>query len=288
MDIRILSQDEVGQPIAGGIGLEVSLEYEDLHQLKQQAERALEIERSLPTEARTTFGDAEDAVYASHFIETRATNDALELRNIVPVAKPRVKTSGLISGDLYKCTVYVHPRPEIGLVSLDPAELKTHRVAKPGVSAKAAAESGEEDGFVDDEKVLRRAMIDRLDSELPESCIKALADEYQADFEKKLFEMNISPENYRLAHSLNEEQYLLMMARRALNDAHWNYALDAVFVGTGQTLTKEDLIAAFDEEFPGYGEQLFELYDLRNELWKTVEKVRRNRAFEWLRTNVLK
>ena len=288
MDIRVLSQDQVDQAIPGGTTFEVSLELEDLAQLKAQADRALEIERSLPAEARTAFGDAEDATYVNNFVETRAVNDALEVRGIVPVAAPHVKTSGLSSGDLYKCTVHVHPRPEIGLTSLDPVNLKTRRVPKPGFSAKAAAAGDESVEFVDDEKVLRRTMIDRLDSELPEAAIRALADEYQTNFELELFKRNISPEDYQLAHGLNEEQYLLMMARRALNDAHWNYVLDAVFVGNGQMLTKDDLVAGYEKEFPGCGEQLFELYDLRNELWMMVEKVRRAWAFDWLRENALK
>ena len=288
MEISVQDRESTEARYSGEITLEVTLEFEDLAELKQQAERALEIERALPDEARTTYGNSDDTAYINNFIETRATNDALEVRGIVPVAAPRVQTAGLSSGDLYKCTIHVLPRPEIGLTSLDPAHLKVRRIAAPGISAKEAAEGAEGATFVDDEKVLRRKLIDLLDSELPEPAIRALADEYQAGFEKKLSEMNINPESYQLAHSLNEEQYLLMMARTALSNAHWNYALDAVFVGTGQTLAKDDLIAGFERQHEGFGEQLFELYDLRNELWQMVEKVRRERALEWLREHALK
>ena len=287
MDIKVLSQDQSDSRLAGGITLEVVLDMEDLSELEAQAARALEIERKLPAEARTAFGNAEDAVYASRFIETRATNDALEVYGIIPVAAPRVHSKGLASGELYTCTVHVVPRPHIGLTSLDPVDLETRRVAKPGFSAKEAAAGGEGVEFVDDEKVLRHAMIDRLDSELPDNAIRALADEYQANFERELFARNIDPESYQLAHGLNEEQYLLMMARRALNDAHWNYVLDAVFVGVGLDFTEDDLRAGFEGEHPGCGEELMELYELRGELWKMVEKVRRAKALTWLRENTL-
>ena len=288
MEIRFIdaSQDELA--IEGGIALEVTLEYEDLAQLKGQAERALAIERELPTQARTAFADADDAVYVSKFIETRAVNDALELRGIVPIAPPRVKVSGLMGGDLYTCAIYVYLRPDIRLTTTDPAKLKTRRVAKPGFSAKAA-EAGEPGiEFVDDDKVLHRTMVDKLDGELPDSAIRVLAAAYQAEFERGLLEHNIGIEEYQLAHGLNEEQYLLMLARNALNDAHWNYVLDAVYVERGPEMTEEALIAGYEADFPGFGEQLFEVHDLRNELYPMVEKVCRAWALEWLRANVMR
>jgi len=193
-----------------------------------------------------------------------------------------------VEGEPYRCTLRVHPRPEIGLTSLEPVDLATNRIVKPGFSAKAGREGGEDVEFVDDERTLRMIMTKRLDSELSDNQIRALADEYQAKFEKKLFESNIDPETYQVAHGLNEEQYQLMMARTALADAHWNYVLDAVFVGNGFTVSRDDLVTTYELECPGFGEQLFELHDLRNDLYHVVEKYRRGKALMWLKDNAIR
>lgn len=289
MDIHIREQAVSNAPIPGGTTLVVTLDLDDFERLQAEARRALEIEHELPREARTRLGNASDDTYVNEFIETRATNDALEAYGIVPVAAPHVNTAGLAgSGELYTCYVHVHPRPKIGLTSLDPVDIKTNRIAKPGFSASAgkAGDAGVE--YLDDAKTLRMSMVKRLDNELSEPAMRALEDEYTRKFERELGERNVDPESYRLSHGLNEEQYALMMARNALADAHWNYVLDAVFVGTGQTLGEEDLVAGFEAKFPGYGTQLFELYDLRNELWKMVEKVRHAKALDWLLENAIK
>ena len=288
MDIRILEQEQIENPGEGGITLDVTLDLDDLEQIEAEAKRALEIERSLPAEARHELADEDDAYYISDFVKTRATNDALEVYNIIPVAIPRVRTSGIASGSPYRCTVHVVPRPDVGLTSLDPVNLKTNRVAKPGFSAKAAQEGDESVEFLEDEKILRIEMVDRLDTQLSEVEMRALGEEYQNKFEKELAARNIDPESYQVAHGLDEEQYALMMTRRAISDAHWNYVLDAVFVGAGYTITEEELVAAFEKEFPGLGRDAFELHDLRNDLYLMIEKVRRARALKWLLDNAIK
>lgn len=297
MEIKTLSQDSMEWPVAGGLTLEVTLDLDDIAELKSDGARALEIERSLPAEAQTPLGHCSDDTYINAFIETRATNDALEAYGIVPVAIPHVKTSGLASGlassdldsgALYTCYVHVFPRPGIGLTSLDPVNIATKRIPKPGFSAQAASAGDPSVEFVDDDKTLRLTMIDRLDGELSEQEMRALEEEYTNKFERMLGERNIDVESYQIAHSLTQEQYALMMARRALNDAHWNYVLDAVFVGAGLPLSEDDLLDAFEQDFPGYSKRLFELYELRNELYMTVEKVRRAKALAWLRENAIR
>ena len=289
MNIRTQKQSAFDDAVPGGIALEVELDLDDLAQLNSEAQRALEIEHSLPSEARTRFGNASDSTYASDFIATRATNDALEAFGIVPIAIPRVKTTGLASGQsLYTCYVYAHPRPDIGLTSLDPVDLKTSRIAKPGFSAAAAKAGDDSVEYLDDVKALRMSMVNRLDGEFPESAMRVLQDEYKRKFERELSEHNIDPETYRLAHGLNEEQYELMMARNALADAHWDYALDAVFVGMGYSMRDDDLLSGYEEEHPGCGAQLMELYDLRNEMYLMVEKVRRKKALDWLLENAIR
>ena len=288
MEIHVQEQAVSKAPIPGGMTLEVTLDLDDLAQLNEQAKRALEIERNAPEDARTPLGSAGDDEYIADFIQTRATNDALEARNIIPVAKPHVDVSGLTSGSLYTCYVHVHPRPEIGLTSLDPVDLRTNRIPKPGFSAQAARDGAEDIEYLDDVKTLRMNMVNRLDQELGEPAMRALEDEYQIDFEKKLADANIDPEMYRIAHTLTEEQYALMMARNALADAHWNYVLDAVFVGCGFTITDEDLLSYFEEQFPGCSAALFELHELRNDMWMFIEKVRRAKALDWLLENAVR
>lgn len=289
MDIRVIPEAQSEAPIPGGIALEVTLDFDDMAQLNGDAKRALEIERSLPAEARTRLGDAVDNVYIAGFVETRATNDALETYGIVPVAIPIVSTSGLKGGDaLYTCRVFVHARPDIGLTSLDPVNLKTSRIPKPGFNASAGKAGNADVEYLDDVKTLRMVMVKRLDGELPETAMRALQHEYTRKFERELADHNIDPETYRLAHSLNEDQYALMMARNALADAHWNYVLDAVFAGMNRELTEQDLLAGYEKERPGYGEQLMELYDLRNETYLMVEKVRRALALDWLLENAIR
>lgn len=273
----------------GSITLEVELDLEDVTQLREQAMRALAIERSLPPEARTALGSSDDAAYISEFIATRAANDALEVRNIVPAATPRIKTTaGEVGAKPFTCYVNVYPRPHIGLKSLDPVDLATNRIAKPGFSQQAAKEGAGDVEYLDDVKTLRMALIERLDGELPESVMRALGDEYQEQFERALAANGNDPETYQATHQIDEEQYSLMLTRRALADAHWDYALDAVFVGKGFTIAEDDLIAALEEEAPGYAQQLLELHELRNDLYRTVEKVRRAKALAWLRENTLK
>ena len=288
MDIRILEQSQSEDAAETGTTLEVELGLDDMARLKEEAARALEIERSLPPAARTELADASEDAYVNDFIKTRATNDALEAYGIVPLAAPRVKVLGLKSGALYTCVVNVVPRPEIGLTSLDPVDLKTNRVVKPGFSAKAAQEGAEGIEFLEDEKTLRIALVERLDSEFSESEMRALGDEYQDKFEKEMERRNIDPESYRVAHSLDEEQYALMMARRALADAHWNCALDAVFVGVGLEITEQDLADSLEREFPGCSRALLEVHELRNDLYLAIEKVRRAKALEWLLENAVK
>ena len=294
MDIRVLEQSTSNAPIPGGISLEVTLDFNDLAQLSDEARRALAIERAVPEEARSPLGrrvspgNATDDAYIADFVETRATNDALEVRGIAPVAVPHVETTGLSSGSLYTCRVHVYPRPEIGLTSLEPVDLRTGRIPKPGFSTRAGREGDANVEYIDDEKTLRMLMVKRLDGELPEPAMRALEDEYTQKFERELAEHNIDLESYRLAHNLTEEQYALMMARNALADAHWSYVLDAVFAGCGFTITDNDLLAYFEEHFPGYAEQLLELHELRNDLWVHIEKVRRAKALDWLLENAIK
>jgi ribosomal protein L11 methyltransferase len=120
------------------------------------------LERGLPAEARTELANEDDQIYIADFIKARATNDALEAYNIMPVAIPHVKTAGLSSGSPYTCYVHVYPRREIGLTSLDPVELKTNRVAKPGFSAQAAQDGGDVE-FIDDEKVQEEVGTEKYD-----------------------------------------------------------------------------------------------------------------------------
>lgn len=282
MDIRILGHDEA-QTAPGITTLEVALSLDDLARLRAEALRALEIERALPAAARTEAAQADDEVYIADFVKTRATNDALEGYDIVPVAAPHVQVLGLTEDAPFVCRVEVHPRPYIGLKSLDPVDLTTHRVPKPGFSAQDANAE-----FVDDETVLRVKMVDRLDGELPESAMRALGDEYRAKFEEELAKRGVSAANYQATHQLDDEQYDIMMTRRALNIAHWNYVLDAVFAGNGFEVTADDLRATLEADFPGYGERLFELHDLRGDLYLTVEKFRRAKALDWLRENAVK
>ncbi len=282
MEIRILGHDEA-QTAPGITTLEVSLYLEDLERLRAEATRALEIEHAIPAEARTEILEAGDEAYIADFVKTRATNDALEAYNIIPVAIPHVKVLGLTENAAFACLIEVHPRPDIGLKSLDPIDLTTHRVPKPGFSAR-----DENAEFVDDETVLRVKMVDRLDGELPESAMRVLGEEYRDRFEGELAKRGISPADYQATHQLDDEQYDLMMTRRALNIAHWNYVLDAVFVGNGFTVTADDVRTMLEADFPGYGEALFELHDLRNDMYLTVEKFRRAKALDWLRENVVK
>ena len=130
-------------------------------------------------------------------------------------------------------------------------------------------------------------MVERLDGELPESAMRALGEEYRDRFEAELAKRGISAADYQATHQIDEEQYELMMTRRALSIAHWNYVLDAVFVGNGFDVTADDVRATLEDEFPGHGEALFELHDLRNDTHLTVEKFRRAKALDWLRENVV-
>lgn len=282
MNIRILGHDEA-KAASGVTTLEVSLSLDDLAKLRSEAMRALEIERTVPAEAQTELAQAGDEAYISAFVKTRATNDALEAYDIIPVAAPHVQVLGLTDDAPFACRIEVHPRPYIGLRSLDPVDLTMHRVPKPGFSAQDANAE-----FVDDETVLRVKMVDRLDGELPESAMRALGDEYRVKFEDELAKRGVSAASYQATHQLDDEQYDIMMTRRALNIAHWNYVLDAVFAGNGFEVTADDLRATLEADFPGYGEQLFELHDLRSDLYLTVEKYRRAKALDWLRENVVK
>lgn len=283
MDIRILGHDEAETSTPGITTLEALLDLDDLAQLRDEALRALEIERTIPVEARTETFEAGDETYIADFVKTRATNDTLEAYNIIPVAIPHVKVAGLTEKAPYSCRIEVHPRPDIGLKSLDPIDLTTHRVPKPGF--RADDENAE---FVDIETVLRVKMVDRLDAEIPESAMRALGREYRDAFEHELNKRGITSADYQAMHQLDDEQYDIMMTRRALNIAHWNYVLDAVFTGNDFKVTADDVRATFEADFPGYGEALFELHDLRNDLYLTVEKFRRAKALEWLRENVVK
>ena len=267
---------------------DVSLSLDDLSLLKGQAQRALKIEQSLPPETRTPLGGADELAYTNDFYKTRATNDALESLGVVPLVQPRVRVAGLSSGALYSCEVSVIPRPNIGLTSLDPVNLKTNRIPKPGFSLQAAREGSADVGFLDDEKTLRIALTKRLDSEFTEDEMRTLSDEYQDKFETELTKRGMSPEVFRELHGLDEEQYAIMMTRRALEKAHWDYALDAVFNGCGFTLRDDDVLAVLEESFPGYSAQLFELYELRNETYVWAEKARRAKALNWLRENTLR
>ena len=281
------AQDEAA--IAGEITLAVKLDLEDVTLLQQEAKRALEIERALPAEARTALGSADDGSYIKDFIEKRATNDALEARGIIPIAAPRVHTNaGIIGTEPFTCYVDVYPRPEIGLTSLDPVDLATNRIAKPGFSLQAAREGSSDVEYLDDVKVLRIAMTERLDSQLSESAMRVLGREYEAKFERELFEHGNDPETFKATHQLDDEQYTIMLTRRALGDAHWNYALDAVFVGKGLTLGEEDILASFEADFPGCGDALLELHELRNDLYLEAEKVRRQQALDWLLENAIR
>ena len=289
MDIRILDSAEAQDIAPGELALEVTLDLDDVTMLRGQAHRAFEIEQSLPAAARTALGNADETAYASDFIETRAVNDALEARGIIPVAAPHVHSNaGHVGTEPFTCAVRVHPRPEIGLTSLDPVDLATNRIAKPGFSLKAGREGADGVEFLDDVKVLRMAMTERLDSEVPESAMRALGDEYQEKFERELAARGSDPETYQATHQIDEEQYALMLTRRALADARWNFTLDAAFVATGLAITEEDLLAAFEADFPGWSDQLMELHELRNDLSMTVEKVRRAKALDWLLANAIK
>ena len=289
MEIRILDQGDAADTTAGSIALEVSLGLDDVMLLKQQALRAIELERSIPENARSPFGCSDEAAYVSEFIKTRATNDALESYNIIPVATPRVCTSaGLVSAEPFTCRIDVHPRPHIGLTSLDPVDLETNRIAKPGFSLSKGREGSNEVEYLDDVKVLRMAMTERLDSELPESAMRALGEEYQDKFERELAARGNDPETFRATHQIDDEQYAIMLTRRALSDAHWNYALDAVFVGSGFTVTEEDLRQTLEDEYPGYADLLLELHELRNDLYLVVEKYRRAKALDWLLENAIR
>ena len=285
MDISI--RNRTGEEEIAGIALEASLEMDDLEQLKALAQRALEIEQALPPDARTFQGSVDEAIYASDFIRTRVANDALESYGIIPIARPQIRVSGLSSGNLYKCSINALPRPNIGLTSLDPVNLRASRIPKPGVSTREAQSSEDESAYLDDEKTLRITLSKRLDSEFSEPEMRALGEEYQNAFESKLAMHNISVEEFQASHGLNEEQYAIMMTRRALDNAHWNYALDAVFVGQGLALVEDDVLAELESEHPGHAKALLELHELRNDLYLIVEKARRSKALRWLRENAI-
>ena len=287
MDIQILERNE-GDAGEGATELAVTLSEEDMRQLEEQAARALAIDLLLPPSARTPLAGMGIEAYTHAFIQARAVSDALESRGIVPVAPPRVASAGFAEGEPFTCEIRVVPRPDIGLTSLDPVDLTTQRIAKPGFSAQAAREGADDVEFVEDEKTLRMAMVNRLDSELPEAAIRALADEYKHTFEMELSRRNIDPESYQLAHGLNEEQYELMLARHALSEAHWDFALDAVFAECGLSLGDDDLLTAFELQCPGHAADLLELHELHGDLHLAVEKVRRGKALLWLKENALK
>ena len=289
MEIEILNQAQGDAAIAGEVTLAVKLDLGDVTRLQKDAGRALELERALPAEARTALGNADDASYTKDFIEKRATNDALEARGIIPIAAPRVRTNaGAIGTEPFTCYADVYPRPEIGLTSLAPVDLATNRIAKPGFSLQAAREGASDVEYLDDVKVLRIAMTERIDTQLPESAMRVLGREYEAKFERELFEHGNDPETFKATHQLDDEQYTIMLTRRALGDAHWNFALDAVFSGLGLSISEQDVRDAFESDFSGLSDQLLELHELRNDLYLTVEKVRRKKALDWLLANAIR
>ena len=287
MDIRIRPQSRSESTIPGGTTFEVTLDAQDLAELRQQAARAYEIEQALPADARTEFAGAGEETYVAEFIKRRSINDALDARNIVPVADPPA-TVVSSEDDKFVCRINVHPRPKTSLTSTDPVKLQTKRIAKPGMSLKEIEQEGTDLGLIDDETLLKVTMIDRLDTDLSNPGVMALGEEYQGKFERELASSASDPETFKQAHGLNDEQYKNMLADRAVNDAHWNYVLDDVFKNLGYTLTDEDLAATLEEEHPGYSAQLMELNKLRNEMWMTVEKTRRAKAWAWLKENAIK
>ena len=284
MEIEV--REQTGENTTGK-SYNVSLSLDDLSLLKQQAQRAYEIEQALPPKVRTDFGSADELAYTTDFYKTRATNDALESLGIVPLVRPHVNVSGLSGGSLYSCEVTVIPRPRMGLTSLDPINLKASRIPKPGVSLQAAREGGSDADFLDDEKTLRIALTKRLTAEFTEEEMRALSNDRQEEFEAELEKQGMSPEAFRESHGLDEEQYAIVMTRQALDEAHWEFALDAVFEGNGFVLSDEDVHAVLEQSYPGYSKQLFELCELRNETYKWAEEARRAKAMDWLRGNVL-
>ena len=287
MDIRIRPQSRSESTIPGGITFEVTLDAEDLAELKAQAARAYEIEQSLPEDARTEHAGEGEQAYVAAFIRRRAINDMLDARGIVPVADP-VATIASSDDESFVCRVNVHPRPKTSLSSTDPVKLQTKRIAKPGMSMKEIASEGADLGLIDDETLLKVTMIDRLDTDLSNPQVMALGDEYQGKFERELAASASDAAAFKEAHGLTDDQYKNMLADRAVNDAHWNYVLDDVFTSIGGTLSDEDLVAVLEDEHPGYSTQLKELYELRNEMWMYVEKARRAKAWAWLQENAIR
>lgn len=289
MEIRIQDAAASEQQDEGSVTLEVRLDLDDVKQLEGDAARAYAIERELPPEARTAYAESGDVAYTKDFIESRATNDALEARGIIPVAKPHVRSNaGVVSTEPYTCFVHVHPRPDIGLTSFDPVNLASSRIAKPGFSLKAAQAGAADVEYLDDVKALRIALTERLDDEIPEPAMRALGQEYETEFERELYEHGNDPETFRATHQIDEEQYTIMLTRRALGDARWNFALDAVFADERLTISEADVLAAFEDEFPGCSDKLLELHELRNDLYLTVEKVRRKKALDYLLENAIR
>lgn len=273
----------------GWVTFEVKLGLEEVVQLREDALRALGIERSLPAEARTKLAGADDATYITDFIENRVASDTLEAHGLVPAAEPKVRSNaGAVDAGPFTCYVHAHPRPAIGLTSLAPVDLAVNRIPKPGFSLQAAREGSDDVEYLDDVKTLRLAMTERLDSDFPESAMHAISEEYQNVFERELDIHGYDPETYRAVNQLDDEQYAIMLTRRALSDARWNYALDAVFSATDLTIDEDDLLEYFEVRHPGYSRELFELHDLRGDLHRTVEAVRHEKALGWLLDNAIR
>lgn len=292
MEVNFVKQADGAQDAGaegGWITLEVKLDLADLEQLRDDAKRAYEIEHELPVEARTPLASGDEGAYIADFIRQRAASEALEARNVVPAASPKVSSaSGIAEASTFTCHVRVYPRPDIGLTSLEPVDLACKRIPKPGFSMKAADSGDESVEYLDDVKALRLAVTERLDAEFPESAMHAISDAYQDEFEADLARRGYDPESYRAMNQLDEEQYAIMLARHALGEARWGYALDAVFAAAGLALAEEDVRDLFEGQHPGFGSQLLELHDLRGDLYLAAQKARRQKALDWLLENAIR
>ncbi len=284
MKVEILNQTEKD----GSIYLELKVSDEDIVEAMEESKQSLAFEHGISIDAlNETVGAGEILKYGKEYALSKAVNLAAEQIDVMISAPSQIYYEQETNEDGYhtfSCDIY--PHPDVWLTSYDPIDIHDKRIPAPGVSMEAA-KSGADVEYVKDDTVLMIELPKRLRGDISKEYIARLVQDYSSKFEQELMMQGSSIDQYCEKMGMDQKEFSSLITMEVQKKLPIDLALDALFEGLSMEITEEDICDTLAKLHPGEEEVIRKSYEDHGDMYIIKERIRRQKAFDWVRKTAI-